>query len=94
MLSSHFAKAPKKILRYSHTVYYVFRVDLRTNTEYSSTLIGSKVRSQHCQKRPSATLCLPARLSAWNNSAPTGRIFMKFGIWGFFEDLSRKLKFH
>ena len=23
-------------------------------------------------------------LSAWNNSAPTGRIFMKFGIWGFF----------
>jgi hypothetical protein len=23
-------------------------------------------------------------LSAWNNSAPTGRIFMKFDIWVFF----------
>ena len=34
------------------------------------------------------------RLSAWNNSAPTGRIFMKFDIWIFFESLSRKFKFH
>jgi hypothetical protein len=25
--------------------------------------------------------------SAWNNSAPTGRIFMKFDIRGFFENL-------
>jgi len=24
--------------------------------------------------------------SAWNNSAPTGRILMKFYIWGFFEN--------
>jgi hypothetical protein len=29
-----------------------------------------------------------------NNSAPTGWIFMKFHIWGFFENLSRKFKFH
>ena len=27
--------------------------------------------------------------SAWNNSATNGRIFMKFGIWIFFETLSR-----
>jgi len=26
------------------------------------------------------SVCLPVRLSAWNNSAPTGRIFMKFDI--------------
>jgi hypothetical protein len=32
--------------------------------------------------------------SEWNNSAPTGRIFMKFDIWGLFEYLLRKLKFH
>jgi len=25
------------------------------------------------------------RLSVWNNSAPTRRIFMKFDIWMFFE---------
>jgi len=30
------------------------------------------------------------RLSAWNNSAPSGRIFLKFGIWIFFETLSKK----
>ena len=33
------------------------------------------------------------RLSAWNNSAPTGRIFIRFDILAFFENLSRKLKF-
>ena len=32
--------------------------------------------------------------SAWNNSAPTGWIFMKFYIWTSFENLSRKFKFH
>ena len=37
---------------------------------------------------------LSGRLSAWNNSAPTGRIFVKFDICGFFENMSRKFKFH
>jgi hypothetical protein len=32
--------------------------------------------------------------STWNNTAPTGRIFMKFDIWEFFCNLSRKLMFH
>ena len=40
----------------------------------------------------------PSVLSAnpftWNNSAPTGKIFKKFDIWVFFENLSRKFKFH
>ena len=34
------------------------------------------------------------RPSAWNNSAFNERIFMKFGIWGFYENLSRKFEFH
>ena len=34
--------------------------------------------------------CLSVRLSAWNSSIPTGRIFTKFGIENFFENLSRK----
>ena len=38
-------------------------------------------------------VCPSVRLSAWNNSAPTGRIFMKFDSFGFFEKSSRKLKF-
>ena len=32
--------------------------------------------------------------SVWNNSTPTGRIFVKFDICVFFENLSRKFKFH
>jgi hypothetical protein len=33
-------------------------------------------------------------LSAWTNSFPTGRIFMKFNILGFFENLSSKFTFY
>ena len=32
--------------------------------------------------------------STWHNSALIGRIFTKFGIWEFFENLSKKFKFH
>ena len=32
--------------------------------------------------------------SAWNKSAPNGRIFMKLDIWAFFENLSRILTFN
>ena len=32
--------------------------------------------------------------AAWNNWASLGRIYMKLDIWVFFENLSRKLKFH
>ena len=31
------------------------------------------------------------RLSAWNNSAPIGSIFMKFNIWVFFENKSNPI---
>jgi len=41
--------------------------------------------------RPS--IYLSVCLSAWNNSAPTGRIFMKFYMWAFFESLQRKFNF-
>ena len=35
----------------------------------------------------------PANPPAWNDSAPTIRIFMKFDVWVVFENLSRKFKF-
>jgi hypothetical protein len=44
--------------------------------------------SQNCEKR----LLVSSRPSAWNNSAPTGRIFIKFGICTFFENQSTKIK--
>ena len=37
---------------------------------------------------------MSVRLSAWNNSAPTGCIFMKFDVWVFFENVSKKFNFH
>ena len=39
-------------------------------------------------------VCLFVWPSAWNNSAPTGRIFIKFCIWVFFENLPSKYNFH
>jgi len=33
-------------------------------------------------------VCLSIRLSAWNTSAPTGWIFVKFDVWVFFEKTS------
>jgi len=42
------------------------------------------------------SVCLSVRPSVRMEhlSSPTGRIFMKFKIQGFFENLSRKFKFH
>jgi hypothetical protein len=40
------------------------------------------------------TMNLATALSAWNNSSPTGWIFMKFYIRVFFENLARKVKFN
>jgi len=36
----------------------------------------------------------PSAFSEWNDSALSGRIFIKFDMWLFFEKLLRKLKFH
>jgi hypothetical protein len=53
---------------------------------------------QNCEEQPLASTCLSVRpfvrLSTCNNSAPTGRIFTKFDICVFFENLSRKFKYH
>jgi hypothetical protein len=40
------------------------------------------------------SFCLRDWPYAWTNSAPTGRIFMKFRISEFFKYMSRKLKFY
>jgi hypothetical protein len=45
------------------------------------------------RKRLLASSCLSVRLSAWSNSAPNERIFTKFYILVFFENILRKFKF-
>ena len=39
-------------------------------------------------------ICLAIHPSTWNSSALTGLIVMKFYIWIFLKNLSRKFKFH
>jgi hypothetical protein len=50
-------------------------------------------RSQNCEKELLASICLSVRKDG-TTSAPTGRIFMKFDILIFFENPSRRFKFH
>jgi hypothetical protein len=49
-----------------------------------------KIAKSECQLRHVSPVCP----SAWKNSAITGRIFMKFVIWKYFDHLSRNFKFH
>ena len=49
---------------------------------------------EHVRKILKATfICLSNCPSAWNTWAPTARIFIKFDVEVFFENLSRKFKF-
>ena len=45
-------------------------------------------------RKATIILVMSVRLSAWDNSAPTGWSFMKFDIWVFFKTPSRKFKFY
>ena len=45
-------------------------------------------------RKTTFSIVMYVRLSAWNNSVPTGGIFMKLIIWVFFENLLTKFKFH
>ena len=44
-------------------------------------------------RKETISFLMPVRPSVWNNSDSTGRTFMKFDIWVFFENLERKFKF-
>jgi hypothetical protein len=54
------------------------------------TLLGAFANSE---KRLVNSFIMSVRLSARKNSPRNGRIFMKFNIWAFLENLSGKLKF-
>ena len=45
-------------------------------------------------RKATVSYVMSVRPTAWNISAPTGRIFMKFYISEFFENLSKIFKFH
>jgi len=51
------------------------------------------VESANLQKA-AVSFAMSVPPSVWNNSAPTGRVYMKFDISIFFKNLLRILKFH
>jgi len=46
------------------------------------------------KKKKTINFVMSVRLSAWNISAPTGRIFIEFYIWLFLENTSTKFRYH
>jgi hypothetical protein len=79
--------------QYNHTLMGV-EVQHRTKRK---CFTSSYARSEKCEKWLLTSLRLSVHLSRpymWKNSASTGRVFMKFDIWVFFENLSRIIKFH
>jgi hypothetical protein len=69
---------------------YVVRMPTRFLAVVNDILFSTRfeARSPNCEKRLRAASCLSVCLSAWNDSAPTWRIFMIFYIWIFFENMS------
>jgi hypothetical protein len=64
-------------------IYFTYIDDARSNTNQVHWLLALSCLS-----------FLSACPSAWDNSVPTGWIFMKFDIREFSENLPRKIKFH
>jgi hypothetical protein len=90
----------------SSSSQFQVKYDRHTNN-YNCSIYLYNFQFMHASGQDGPVLCAFAKLlkttisfvmsvcpSVWDNSAPTGRIFMKFGIWLFFENLSREFKFH
>jgi hypothetical protein len=71
---------------------YAFMVNLCRRQQYKlyQQFIGALAKL----RKATISVAISVRPSAWKNSVPTGRIFLKFDVWVFFENLSRKSKFH
>jgi hypothetical protein len=80
----------------SHSAFFPARE--KFEAPFRNSIPFPQKRSQNCEKGLLASSCLSVCLSvcpsAWNKSVTTGRIFMKFHIWIFFENLPRNFKFH
>ena len=63
------------------SLYYFSFVFIEPNNVQNKQMSIFRGVSKISKKWLSAASCLPACLSAWNNSAATGPMFMKFGIF-------------
>jgi hypothetical protein len=60
----------------------------------SGELLGAFTKFRKATISFVVSILLSVRPSAWKDSSPNGRIFMKFGLRLFFDNLSRKLKLY
>jgi hypothetical protein len=93
-----FVNSVRNLLKTSQSIILVFMQAnlIRLSSEFRFHLLVNDLRRSlgaFAELRKS-TFVRHVCASAWNNSASTGRIFMKYDIWMFFENLSRKFKFH
>jgi hypothetical protein len=51
-------------------------------------------RVRKIAKKATISFVISVRLSTWNNLVPNGQFFIKFDIWVFLKNLSRKFKAH
>jgi hypothetical protein len=71
-----FANALKASKRFSSATHPLNIVKFSKSLILYDTFLGPFVKLQQA----TGSFIMSVRLSAWNNSAPTGRIFMKFHI--------------
>jgi hypothetical protein len=74
--------------------YWVTHKARRINGRCLNVSVSFCGRFRKIAKKKLAASYPSVYLSTWNNSAPTGRIFMKFDIWVFFENLWKIFKLH
>ena len=65
-------------------------MDIKNNLFSETCFLGAFEKL----RKTSISFVMSVCLSAWNNWALTGRIFMNVDIGVFFENLFRKMKFH
>jgi len=83
----------------SHSVCVVFvRISQKkktdTFTSYNKVIFRRVRNLQQATTSWVISVCLPVLPSAWNNRFPPKGILIKFDIYIFFKNLSRKFKFH
>jgi len=67
--------------------------DIKAMCGQKVEFLGAIAKLRNATVKIFTPVCPSVRQPAWNNSAPTGRIFMKFYISVFLENLLRKFKF-
>jgi hypothetical protein len=78
-----------------HSLTFLPSVRLHSFNDLLVNLLQMKILGAFAKLRKATTsFVMFVILSAWNNSAATGKFLMKFCIWDFLENLSRKFQFY